>query len=40
MNLSKEEKELRDSIERGEWETIPDVKKEIERYREYADSTF
>lgn len=40
MKLSKEEKELRDSVERGEWKTIPDVEKESKRYREYARATF
>ncbi len=40
MKLSKEEKELRESIERGEWKSIPDAEKEAKRYREYARATF
>ncbi len=40
MKLSKEEKELIDSVERGEWKTIPNFKKEAKRYQEYARATF
>ena len=40
MKLSKDEKELLDSVERGEWKTIPDFKKEARRYQEYAKATF
>lgn len=40
MKLSKDEKELLDSVERGEWKTIPDFKKEAKRYQEYAKATF
>ncbi len=36
MKLSKEEKALLDSVESGEWETIPDVKKELNRYQAIA----
>ncbi len=36
MKLSKEEKALLDSVESGEWETIPDVKKELKRYQVIA----
>jgi len=36
MKLSKEEKALLDSVENGEWETIPDIKKERKRYQEIA----
>ena len=39
MNLSKEEKELVDSVERGEWRRIPHFKKEAARYRESARAT-
>ena len=39
MNLSKEEKELVDSVERGEWRRIPNFKKEAARYRESARAT-
>lgn len=40
MKLSKEEKDLFDSVERGEWKTIPNFKKEAKRYQEYAKATF
>ena len=40
MKLSKDEKELLDSVEQGEWKTIPDFKKEAKRYQEYATATF
>ena len=38
--MSKEEKELLESVERGEWKTIPDCEKEAERYQECARATF
>jgi predicted DNA binding CopG/RHH family protein len=40
MKLSKEEKQLLDSVECGEWRTIPNFKKEAKRYQEYARATF
>ena len=40
MKLSKEEKELLDSVERGEWKTIPNFKEETKRYQDYAKATF
>ena len=40
MKLSKEEKELLDSVERGEWKTIPNFKEEAKRVQEYARDTF
>lgn len=40
MKLKKEEKELLHSVESGEWETIPDFKKESKRYQDYAAATF
>ena len=40
MKLSKEEKELLNSVERGEWRTIPNFKKEAKQYQEYARATF
>ena len=40
MKLSKEEKELLESVERGEWKTIPNFEKEAKRYQEYARATF
>ena len=39
MNLNKEEKELLDSVERGEWKTIPDFEREKERFQEIARNT-
>ncbi len=40
MKLGKEEKDLLDSVERGEWKTIPNFKKEAKRYQEYAKASF
>lgn len=40
MKTNKNEKEVLDSVERGEWRTIPDVEKESHRYQSYARSTF
>ncbi len=40
MKLTKEEKELAESVERGEWKSIPNFKKEARRYQEYAKATF
>jgi predicted DNA binding CopG/RHH family protein len=40
MRVSKEEKELLDSVERDEWVSIPDFRKERQRYQEYARATF
>jgi predicted DNA binding CopG/RHH family protein len=39
MKLTKEEKEMLDSVERGEWKRIPNYKKEVARYREAARAT-
>ena len=39
MKLTKEEKEILDSVERGEWKQIPNYKKEVARYREAARAT-
>ena len=39
MKLTKEEKELLDSVEGGEWEQIPKYKREVKRYRESAQAT-
>ncbi len=36
MKRSKEEKALLDSVESGEWETVPDVKRELKRYQAIA----
>ena len=37
--MDKEEKEILDSVERGEWRKIPNFKKEVKRYRGYAKAT-
>ncbi|HOO77713.1 MAG TPA: antitoxin [bacterium] len=39
MKLTKEEKDILESVERGEWKQIPDFKKEAVRYREAARAT-
>ena len=40
MKTNKDEKEILDSVERGEWRTISDVEKESCRYQKYARGTF
>ncbi len=39
LKLDKEEKELLESYERGEWTPIKNSKNEIQKHREYARST-
>jgi predicted DNA binding CopG/RHH family protein len=39
IKLDKEEKELLESYERGEWIPIKNSKKKIEKHREYARNT-
>ena len=39
MKLTKEEKNILESVENGEWEQIPDFKKETIRYQEAAHAT-
>lgn len=39
MKLDKEEKEVLNAYEKGRFSSIPHVKKEIAKYREYAKST-
>ena len=39
MKLTKEEKELLTSVERGEWKQIPDFESEVSRYRQAAKAT-
>jgi predicted DNA binding CopG/RHH family protein len=39
MKLSKEEKEILSAYEKGDFKSIPNVKKEIEKYRRYAKYT-
>ena len=38
MKLTKEEKDILDSYEKGEWKSAP--KSDLKRYREYAKATF
>lgn len=38
--FDQEEKELLDSYERGEWNTVEDLEGETRRFREYAKATF
>ncbi|MBN1866358.1 antitoxin [Candidatus Sumerlaeota bacterium] len=39
MRLTKEEKGILESVERGEWRRIPSFRREAERYRESARAT-
>ncbi|MHC4120001.1 MAG: antitoxin [Planctomycetota bacterium] len=39
MKPSKQEKEILESVERGEWRSVRGVKKQMERYQDYARST-
>jgi predicted DNA binding CopG/RHH family protein len=39
MKLSKQEKQIVESVERGDWRSVRGVKKQIKRYKEYAEAT-
>ena len=39
MKLTKEEQEILDAYEKGEFTSIPNVKEEMAKYREYAKNT-
>lgn len=39
MKLNKEEKEILNAYEKGIFSSIPNIKKEVAKYREYAKST-
>ena len=39
IKLDKEEKDILESYERGEWKSVKNLKKEIERHRGYARQT-
>lgn len=39
MKLIKEEKDILDSVEKGEWKQISNFKQEAERYQEAAEAT-
>ena len=38
--LKKDERELLETVEAGEWKSVPDRESEISRYRAYAAATF
>lgn len=38
--LNREDKEILESVEEGEWESIPRLEREKKRFQEYADATF
>ncbi len=40
MKLSKEEKQLLESVEKGQWKSVKGVKGKIKKYQEYAKATF
>ncbi len=39
LKLNKEEKEILDSYERGEWKSVKNLEQEIEKHRRYARQT-
>lgn len=39
MYLDDEERDIIESVERGEWKSVKDLKGEIERHRQYARNT-
>ena len=39
MKLNKQEKQIAESVERGDWRSVRGVKKQIKRYQEYAKAT-
>ena len=40
MKLDTDEKEILDSVERGEWQSVGAIKRERKRYGNYAEATF
>lgn len=40
MKLEKDEKEIADSVGRGQWRSVSGLKRERERYARYAKATF
>lgn len=40
MKLDTDEKEILDSVERGEWQSVGAMKSERKRYGNYAEATF
>jgi predicted DNA binding CopG/RHH family protein len=39
IKLDKEEKDILDSFERGEWKQVDNVKAEVKKHQEYARNT-
>ena len=40
MKMSKKEKTILDSVEKGEWKSVRGAKRKIIKYQEYAKATF
>ena len=40
ITLDQEEQALSESIEKGEWKSVPDLEEEIRKSKEYAKATF
>ena len=40
IKLDKEEEDLLDSYDRGEWKSVKNLKQEIQKHRDYARQTF
>ena len=39
MKLNKQEKQIAESVEHGDWRSVRGVKKQIKRYKGYAEAT-
>ena len=39
LKLDKEEQDILDSVERGEWKSVKNLKREISRHQQYARNT-
>ena len=39
IKLDKEEKDILDSYEKGEWQSVKNLNKEVEKHRQYARAT-
>jgi predicted DNA binding CopG/RHH family protein len=39
INLDKEEKEILDSFNRGEWKSSPNIEEEVKKHEKYASNT-
>ena len=39
MKLSDEEKEILETVERGEWKRVPNLKSDLKRYKNFANLT-